>query len=83
MTQPKMVPPVSEHVDVRIYLPSDLLKWARECANELDNTLSDLIRDVLEYEKLREEKPTYTTCPEAIRQFKAYAERQAAKGGAQ
>ena len=71
VTQPKS----NEDVAVKILLPAELLRWAKKEAYDLDNTLNDLVRDCLEYEKLRTEKECYTTCPRAIRSLRAMDER--------
>ena len=71
VTQPKNEVSVKDHVAVDIFLPPDLRAWAEEYAYNLSNTLSDVIRDLLEWEKYRDQKPHYTTCPKGIREFEA------------
>jgi hypothetical protein len=75
VAKPENVSVKNQHVEV--YLPPNLLKWAEHHAWNLGNTLSDLVRDLLEYEKLREEKPTYTTDPKTIKDFEDYERREA------
>ena len=58
VTQPKFV-------TVPVYLPPDLLAWAEEHAYHLNTTLSDKIRDSLEYERYRDTKEYYTTASAA------------------
>jgi hypothetical protein len=82
VTQPNSDTVLIDSISVKIKLPPGLVEWAEKRASDLSNTLSDLVRDVLEYEKLRDEKEHYTTCPRTLREFEAYRESQARKGGA-
>ena len=81
VTQPESSNPTRgyECVTRRVNLPPDLLKWAEQYAYDLQENLSDLVRDCLEYEQFREKKPSYTTCPKGIRELekveRAFAKR--------
>lgn len=71
VTQPKTSNPTKgyEYVSRRVNLPPDLVEWAEQHAYDLQENLSDLVRDCLEYEQFREKKPSYTTCPKGIREL--------------
>jgi hypothetical protein len=59
VTQPK------KFVTVPLYLPPDLLACAEDHAYHLNSTLSDNIRDLLEYERFRDTKEYYSTASAA------------------
>jgi hypothetical protein len=55
---------LGKQVEAKIVLPADLLAWARHEAYNLTGELSDLVRELLEYERYRTERLcTYVRFP--------------------